>query len=220
MSDAAFTDFLTTAPSRHWQDGTVPAFKRPLDMVLSLAILLALAPLMLIIAVCVRLSGPGPVLFRQTRIGLGGQPFTMLKFRSMHADAERRLSEVIGQSERAGVCFKLARDPRVTPVGRILRRLSLDELPQLLNVLRGDMSLVGPRPGLPAEIAAYDAHARKRLGGLPGITGAWQVSGRADLSFEDMVVLDLDYLQGCSLWRDLRILAATFRAVLDGRGAY
>lgn len=209
-----------TAPDRALGGGPVPAFKRPLDVTLTTMLLVLGLPLMLCIAALVKLSSPGPILFRQTRIGLDDVPFQMLKFRSMYADAESRLEALQGQSDRDGVCFKIASDPRVTPLGRILRRLSLDELPQLLNVLKGDMSLVGPRPGLPSEVAQYTPRARQRLNALPGITGAWQVGGRADVSFDQMVEMDIDYIAQCSLRRDLHILLRTFRAVLDGKGAY
>ena len=220
MTDLGFTAVPRTAYPTRAKRRAVPAFKRPFDIALTLAILLLAAPLMLAIALLVRLSGPGPVFFRQTRVGLGGAPFRMLKFRSMHADAEARLAELRALSERDGPCFKIANDPRVTPVGRVLRRFSLDELPQLLNVLKGDMSLVGPRPGLPSEVAQYGLRDRGRLDALPGITGAWQVGGRADIPFAQMVEMDLDYIATCSAAGDLRILLRTFRAVLDGRGAY
>jgi lipopolysaccharide/colanic/teichoic acid biosynthesis glycosyltransferase len=177
-------------------------------------------PLFLLIAAAVRVSSPGPVFFVQTRIGLGGEPFRMMKFRSMYADAERRRAEVAALSDREGICLKLRNDPRITPVGRLLRRWSLDELPQLLNVLAGDMSLVGPRPALPEEVALYPPDAHRRHAVPPGITGLWQVSGRADIGFSDMIALDLDYARRASLRLDLHILLRTFRAVTDGRGAY
>jgi exopolysaccharide biosynthesis polyprenyl glycosylphosphotransferase len=198
----------------------VPLWKRILDITLTCAMLVAFCPLMLLIAVAVRLSSPGPVLFVQTRIGLGGEPFPMIKFRSMHADAERRQSEVAALSDREGLCVKVRKDPRITPVGRFLRRTSLDELPQLLNVLAGDMSLVGPRPALPEEVALYPPEAHRRHSVLPGITGLWQVSGRADIGFSDMIDLDLDYAQRASVLLDLIILLKTVRAVTDGKGAY
>lgn len=221
LHDTAPRLALVSAPRRAIAaTAHVPAFKRPFDIVVTSAVLLFSVPVMLVIAVLVKLSSRGPVFFRQTRVGLNGQTFSMLKFRSMYADAEARLAEVQALSERDGVCFKIVNDPRVTPVGRILRRLSLDELPQLLNVLKGDMSLVGPRPGLPSEVAQYAPRDRQRLNALPGITGAWQVGGRADVSFDEMVEMDIDYIAQCSLRRDLHILLRTFRAVLDGKGAY
>jgi lipopolysaccharide/colanic/teichoic acid biosynthesis glycosyltransferase len=167
----------------------LPRYKRVFDVSLTLLGLATIWPLFLIIALAVRLSSKGPVLFRQTRVGLNGETFGMLKFRSMYADAEDRRAALEAESERQGVCFKLRNDPRVTPLGRLLRRSSLDELPQLLNVLFGDMSLVGPRPALPQEVALYPDAAMERLKTLPGISGVWQISGRADVSFEDMIAM-------------------------------
>jgi lipopolysaccharide/colanic/teichoic acid biosynthesis glycosyltransferase len=197
-----------------------PSWKRPLDLCLTLLGLPAVLPLLFIVALAVRLSSPGPVFFVQTRIGRNGQPFGMIKFRSMYADAEARRGALLAQSDRAGVCFKSRNDPRTTPVGRILRRLSLDELPQICNVLRGDMSLVGPRPALPEEVRAYPARAFGRLSVLPGITGQWQVSGRAEIGFDEMVEMDLAYAADGRLITDLALLTRTFRAVITGRGAY
>jgi exopolysaccharide biosynthesis polyprenyl glycosylphosphotransferase len=198
----------------------VPLWKRLFDITLSCMMLVAFWPLMLLIAVAVRLSSPGPVLFVQTRIGLGGKPFAMIKFRSMYADAERRRTEVAALSDREGICVKVRKDPRITPVGRFLRRTSLDEVPQLFNVLAGDMSLVGPRPALPEEVALYPPEAHRRHTVLPGITGLWQVSGRADIGFSEMIDLDLDYAQRSSVLLDLIILLRTVWAVTDGKGAY
>lgn len=198
----------------------VPAWKRLLDLGLTLPGLVVLLPLFLAIALAVRLTSPGPVFFVQTRIGRGGRPFGMVKFRSMYRDAEARRAALLAQSDRPGLCFKARHDPRVTPVGRILRRFSLDELPQLFNVLAGQMSLVGPRPALPEEVAAYPARALGRLAVLPGITGPWQVSGRAEVSFDDMVELDLAYARRLGMTADLRLLARTVSAVVSGRGAY
>jgi lipopolysaccharide/colanic/teichoic acid biosynthesis glycosyltransferase len=199
------------------------AFKRAIDVAGTLVGLLLLAPLLLLIALAVRLSSPGPVLFRQLRLGRGGQPFYVLKFRTMVADAEHRVAELESRNEAAGgVLFKIRRDPRVTPLGRFLRRSSLDELPQLFNVLRGEMSLVGPRPlqlrdSYRLEALDREAFAR-RLGVTPGITGPWQVGGRSD-GTEGMVRQDLDYVAHWSLARDLKILLQTVPAVLSGRGA-
>ncbi len=198
----------------------VPGWKRLLDLTLTLPGLLALAPLFLAIALAVRLTSPGPVFFVQTRIGHGGRPFGMVKFRSMYRDAEARRAALLAQSDREGLCFKARNDPRITPVGRFLRRLSLDELPQLFNVLAGQMSLVGPRPALPEEVAAYPARALGRLAVLPGITGPWQVSGRAEIGFDAMVEMDLAYARRPSLRADLTCLLRTFSAVVSGRGAY
>ena len=200
--------------------GLHPVWKRPLDVCLTLFGLSAIWPVLLVVAMAVRLSSPGPVFFVQTRIGRDGKPFGMIKFRSMYADAEARRADLLAQSDREGVCFKSRNDPRITPVGRILRRLSLDELPQIFNVLRGDMSLVGPRPALPEEVRAYPTRAVGRLAVLPGITGLWQVSGRAEICFDEMVEMDLAYAADGRLTTDLALLFRTFRAVLTGRGAY
>lgn len=198
----------------------IPVWKRGLDLTLTCALLAAVWPLLILIAAAVRLSSPGPVFFVQTRIGLGGAPFRMIKFRSMYADADRRRAEVAALSDREGICLKVRNDPRITPVGRFLRRASLDELPQLFNVLAGDMSLVGPRPALPEEVALYPAEAHGRHAVLPGITGPWQVSGRADIGFSEMIALDIDYARRASIRLDLTILLRTVRAVTDGKGAY
>ncbi len=197
-----------------------PLWKRPLDVTLVLLGLLLIWPLLLAVALAVRLSSPGPVFFIQTRVGLNGQRFGMIKFRSMYRDAEARRAALLAQSDRAGLCFKSRHDPRITPVGRVLRRFSLDELPQIFNVLRGDMSLVGPRPALPEEVSAYPPRAHGRLRVLPGITGLWQVSGRADIGFDDMITLDLAYVSDDRLGTYLQILLRTFTAVLSGKGAY
>jgi lipopolysaccharide/colanic/teichoic acid biosynthesis glycosyltransferase len=198
----------------------VPVWKRGLDILVSALALVALAPMIALIAALVRLTSPGPAFFVQTRIGKDGARFGMVKFRSMRVDAEAAREALLAGSDRAGLCFKMKDDPRVTPLGRLLRRSSLDELPQLWNVLKGEMSLVGPRPALPEEVAAYPAAAMGRLAGLPGITGVWQVSGRAEVSFEAMVAMDVGYLAAPSLGRDLGILARTLGVVVTGRGAY
>jgi lipopolysaccharide/colanic/teichoic acid biosynthesis glycosyltransferase len=199
------------------------AIKRIFDLVISATALVLLLPLLAAIALAVKLSSPGPVLFRQTRLGEGGRPFDLLKFRTMVAgnrdDAHRAYVAALIKGEaapQAGV-FKLADDPRITPVGRWLRRLSLDELPQLVNVLRGEMSLVGPRPPLPYEVELYDARARRRLSVRPGVTGLWQVSGRNRLTFGEMVELDLQYIARWSPWLDLAIVARTPLALVTGR---
>jgi len=195
-------------------------WKRPLDLSLTLIGLLAIWPVLAVVALAVWLSSPGPVFFIQTRIGRNGVPFGMIKFRSMYADAEARRAEVLAQSDRAGLCFKSRHDPRITPVGRVIRRLSLDELPQIFNVLRGEMSLVGPRPALPEEVRAYPMRALGRLAVLPGITGLWQVSGRAEIGFDEMVEMDLAYAADGRLTTDLVLLFRTVSAVITGRGAY
>ncbi len=198
-----------------------PAFvKRLVDLVVSAVGLVVLAPLLLLVAVAIALTSRGPVLYRQVRCGLNGRRFTLYKFRTMVADADRHLDEVAHLNEVHGPAFKARRDPRVTPVGRILRRFSLDELPQLANVLVGHMSLVGPRPPLPEEVERYERWQRRRLSMKPGITGLWQVSGRAALDdFNHWIALDLAYIDQWSLWLDLKILARTVPAVLSARGA-
>jgi exopolysaccharide biosynthesis polyprenyl glycosylphosphotransferase len=182
--------------------------------------LVLVAPVLLAIALAVRLSGPGPVLYRQERVGADGKRYTMYKFRSMVDDADARLRDLLTRNEGAGLMFKLRHDPRVTPVGRWLRRFSLDELPQLFNVLGGSMSLVGPRPPLPQEVERYDTSTRRRLLVKPGLTGLWQISGRSDLSWEESVRLDLRYVENWTLALDLLILWKTAAAVLRARGAY
>jgi exopolysaccharide biosynthesis polyprenyl glycosylphosphotransferase len=194
--------------------------KRSLDVAVAAALLMISLPVWLLVALAIRLDTPGPVLFRQERIGRDGQPFTMLKLRTMVADAEKRLPELNHLNEAEGHFFKISRDPRVTRVGCTLRRWSIDELPQLLNVLRGEMSMVGPRPPLPHEVAAYDAWHLRRLRVRPGVTGVWQVSGRSDVPFDQAVRLDLFYIENWSLGYDLYLLGRTFGAVLSRRGAW
>lgn len=195
--------------------------KGAFDVVTAALALLVLSPLLLLIGLAVRITSRGPALFRQTRVGRNGREFTMLKFRSMCVDAEDRLPELVTSADDGnGVLFKLRDDPRVTPLGRILRRVSLDELPQLINVVTGSMSLVGPRPPLPAEVERYHDDARRRLLVKPGLTGLWQISGRSDLSWEESVRLDLRYVEDWSLSLDLIVLWKTARAVLRADGAY
>ncbi len=196
------------------------ALKLMMDICISLAALAVLSPLFLVVALCVYLEDGGPILFWQVRVGLHGRTFGMPKFRSMVVDAERRKADLIAQNERAGVAFKMRRDPRVTRTGRIIRKLSIDELPQLWCVLRGDMSLVGPRPALPAEVARYDLRDRRRLDVKPGLTCIWQVSGRGELAFDQQVKLDEKYIDNHNLVLDLILLVRTIPAVLTGRGAY
>ncbi|WP_342673057.1 sugar transferase [Chloroflexus islandicus] len=194
--------------------------KRVLDItVASIAIVLT-APIMLITAILIKLESPGPVIFKQVRVGKDGEHFYCYKFRSMYVDAEQRLRELQAQNEADGPVFKMKRDPRVTRVGRVIRKLSIDELPQLFNVLQGDMSLVGPRPALPSEVAKYTYEQLGRLHAIPGITGLQQVSGRSDLDFKRWVELDLQYIAEQSIWKDFEILLRTIPAVLLGRGAY
>jgi exopolysaccharide biosynthesis polyprenyl glycosylphosphotransferase len=196
------------------------AVKLVFDRVAAAVLLLLLAPVLIGIGLMVRLGSSGPALFTQTRIGRNGRTFRMVKFRSMVVDAESRLDEVAGDNEQDGPLFKMREDPRVTRVGRFLRRSSIDELPQLFNVLTGSMSLVGPRPPLPSEVATYGDDVWERLRVKPGITGLWQVSGRSDLSWEESVRLDLHYVHSWSLWLDMVVLCKTARAVLRADGAY
>jgi exopolysaccharide biosynthesis polyprenyl glycosylphosphotransferase len=194
--------------------------KRATDIVLSGLGLLVISPMLAVIALAIKLGDGGPVLYRQTRVGLDGSTFTMLKFRSMHTNAEARLAALRAQNPNIGLMFKMESDPRVTPVGRFLRRWSLDELPQLFNVLAGTMSLVGPRPPLQSEVEVYEDHARRRLLVTPGLTGLWQVSGRSLLSWEETVRLDLRYVENWTLSLDLLIMWKTFFAVVTKRGAF
>ncbi len=194
--------------------------KSLLDRSLGMALLLAAAPAILAAALAVRVTSAGPVLFRQTRVGIDGRPFTMVKLRSMYRDAEQRKAALTARNEAAGVLFKMRDDPRVTPVGKVLRRFSVDELPQLWNVVKGDMSLVGPRPPLPSEVDGYQDEVFRRLHVRPGLTGLWQVSGRSDLSWQESVRLDLRYVDNWSVAMDLLILWKTGRAVLGSAGAY
>jgi exopolysaccharide biosynthesis polyprenyl glycosylphosphotransferase len=194
--------------------------KAAFDRVGAALLVLLLSPALLGIALAIRLDSPGPVLFRQVRVGRAGKPFTIFKFRSMSVDAERRLADLRPRNDNDGVLFKLRDDPRVTRVGKLLRRYSLDELPQLFNVLLGHMSLVGPRPPLPAEVAAYPDDMHRRLAVRPGMTGLWQVSGRSDLPWEEAVRLDLRYVENWSLSLDLVIMLRTVSAVTRSSGAY
>jgi lipopolysaccharide/colanic/teichoic acid biosynthesis glycosyltransferase len=211
---------------RHlWRDGT----KRALDIIGSIVLLAMFSPLLLAAAALVRLTSPGPALFRQVRVGRRGVPFTMLKFRTMYADAGHAIHQDYvtwfikssRQQPTGGTeVFKLTDDPRITRVGHLLRRTSLDELPQFWNVLRGEMSLVGPRPPLPFEVEQYQPwHRRRVLEAKPGVTGPWQVFGRSRTTFDDMVRLDLRYARTHSLWTDIKILAATPAAMISGKGA-
>lgn len=194
--------------------------KRAVDLALSVLVLIAGAPLLALIALAIKLDSPGPILFRQIRVGKDGREFVCYKFRTMCVDAEARLPELLDRNEADGPLFKLRDDPRRTRVGRWLRRTSLDEVAQVFNILKGEMSWVGPRPPVPAEVARYEEWHRQRLLVTPGITGLWQVSGRSDLTFDEMVLLDLYYAEHWSLWLDLKILLRTVPAVLSARGAY
>ncbi|WP_206051743.1 sugar transferase [Nocardioides ferulae] len=209
---------LPLAPTR--PNGWVRAAKCLVDRVLGALLLVVVLPVLVVLAVAVRWDSPGPAFFVQTRVGRDGRPFRMLKLRTMRHDAERLRQVLDGANEADGVLFKIREDPRVTRLGRLLRRTSLDELPQLVNVVRGDMSLVGPRPALPDEVARYDDRTRRRLAVRPGLTGLWQVNGRADLDWERSVELDLHYTDNISIAGDLAICLRTMRAVLGGKGAY
>lgn len=204
-------------PRRH---GHARWFEDAVERLAAGAALVLLAPLLGVLAVMIRLDSPGPVFFRQTRVGKDATRFTMWKLRTMTCDAESTRTRLTGLDEGAGVLFKIRHDPRITRIGRWLRRTSLDELPQLVNVVLGHMSLVGPRPALPAEVDQYPDDVRRRLIVKPGITGLWQVSGRSDLSWEESVRLDQHYVDNWSLTLDLAILGRTVAAVLRGRGAY
>lgn len=196
-------------------------FKRWLDVSGSLAAIILLLPLFIIVAVWIKLDSPGPLFFRQIRIGLHGRPFHFYKFRSMYIDSEARRAALEKQNESGdGVLFKMKHDPRITPCGRFIRKYSIDEAPQFFNVLLGDMSLVGPRPPLPDEVAQYSLDDRKRLEILPGITCIWQISGRSDIPFREQVVLDKEYIRGQGFWKDVLILLRTVPAVIAGKGAY
>ena len=198
-----------------------PLLRRGFDLAATSAALIGRSPLSLTTALARRIESPGPILFPQTRVGKRGQHFTMYKFRSMRVTAEAEKAALSDRNESEDrVLFKMKVDPRITRVGRILRRLSIDELPQLLNILRGDMSIVGPRPPVPSEVAQYNAEDRKRLHAKPGLTCLWQISGRSDLSFAQQVRLDIRYLANRSLSYDLKIILKTTPAVLGGKGAY
>jgi exopolysaccharide biosynthesis polyprenyl glycosylphosphotransferase len=194
-------------------------FKRVMDVLCASALLLLLSPVITIAAIAIKLDSKGPVLFRQKRCGLNGRLFDVLKLRSMHADAEKRRAELVALNEMDGPVFKIRNDPRITRVGRWLRRLSIDELPQLWNVVRGEMSLVGPRPPIPGEVDDYDVGQRRRLSMRPGITCLWQVEGRNTIGFDEWVQLDLEYIDRWSLLLDLMILLRTLPAVVRGTGA-
>ncbi len=206
----------------HYVTGSVKPklrlFKRLLDIVASAAALWVLFPFLLVVAALVKLTSRGPVFFRQLRVGLHGKQFHMLKFRSMVVNAEALKASLAAKNEQTGPVFKMRRDPRVTPLGRFIRKYSIDELPQLVNVLRGDMTLVGPRPPVPQEVALYEPWQRRRLSVRPGLTCLWQVSGRNDVAFEDWMYLDLQYIDHWSVGQDIGLLLKTVPAVVSGRG--
>jgi lipopolysaccharide/colanic/teichoic acid biosynthesis glycosyltransferase len=185
-----------------------------------LTALIGTLPILLITAIAVKISSRGPVFYSSERIGIGGNPFSMLKFRTMVQDADKQLANLLERNESDGPHFKIQNDPRITPVGRVLRRFSIDELPQFINVLRQEMSVVGPRPPLRREVEAYDNDVQRRLLVKPGVTGLWQVSGRSDLSWDRSVRLDLSYVDNWSMVGDLLIIAKTVQAVFTRTGAY
>jgi exopolysaccharide biosynthesis polyprenyl glycosylphosphotransferase len=193
--------------------------KRVLDIAMSGAALMLLSPILIAIAIAVRVDSAGPILYRSERIGKKARVFPCLKFRTMVRDAERRRAEVLHMNERDSVLFKISNDPRITPIGRFLRKYSLDELPQLINVLRGDMSLVGPRPPIASEVKRYELNHLRRLDVVPGITGLWQVQARQDPSFDSYISMDTAYIENWSLWLDIKILIRTVTVVLAGTGA-
>lgn len=198
----------------------LPSWKRALDIFVSFTMIVALSPLLLATALAVKLTSPGPIIFKQRRAGLGGKPFTMYKFRSMYIDAEERRKEIEELNELDGPVFKIRNDPRMSPIGRFLRRTSIDELPQLYNVLIGDMTLVGPRPPMLNEIANYEQWQLSRLDLKGGLTCIWQVSGRSEINFEDWIRMDLKYVKTRNWLVDLGLLSKTAKAVISGRGAY
>jgi len=195
--------------------------KRAMDVAVSLSMLLILSPLLTLVAVLVKFTDGGPVFFNQTRIGKWGREFSAYKFRSMVIDAEKQVESIVHLSHHENsISYKVKKDPRVTWIGRIIRKTSIDELPQLLNVLKGDMSLVGPRPHVQREVDQYTLNDRRRLDILPGITCIWQVSGRADIPFPEQVKLDVQYIESQSIWTDIKILFLTIPAILFAKGAY
>jgi lipopolysaccharide/colanic/teichoic acid biosynthesis glycosyltransferase len=214
--------------SEHWSIGDLwtelveplPAWKRSIDVAFASAGLLALAPVFLCVAIAIKIDSPGPVFFSQTRLGRGRRPFRFYKFRSMTFDAEDRRAELEPGNETAGPTFKIRNDPRKTRVGRLIRRSSIDELPQLWNVLKGDFSLVGPRPPIPDEVERYQRWQKRRLDVPGGLTCIWQVNGRSEVAFEEWMRMDLRYVAKSGFWVDMKLLAKTFRAVFSGRGAY
>lgn len=200
---------------------SVILFKKFLDIVTSLILIIILSPVFIITAIFIYIEDPGPVFYIAPRVGKDGKHFGFIKFRSMVMNADKIKDKLLDQNEsKAGVIFKMKKDPRVTKTGRFIRRFSIDELPQLFNVLKADMSLVGPRPPLPREVAEYTLLDRKRLHVMPGITCLWQVKGRSDIPFDEQVQLDMQYIKSSSFWKDIKILLMTIPAVISGKGAY
>ena len=216
LPEAGSLDRVGLLTASWWQ----LAIKRSVDIAISSMAILLLTPLLLAVGLLIKLTSRGPVFYVQGRVGRDGEPFKMLKFRSMYVNAHDRRDEHVDRNMHEGPIFKIRDDPRVTSVGRVIRRLSIDELPQLFNVLKGDMSLVGPRPPLPEEFLHYSSRERLRLLVKPGVTCIWQVSGRSDLDFQTWIDMDLEYIQTWTLRLDLLLLARTVPAVVTGRGAY
>jgi lipopolysaccharide/colanic/teichoic acid biosynthesis glycosyltransferase len=210
-----------TSPIELGPSAAYTAAKRALDILIAASLLILLSPMLLVMALLIKCTDGGPIFFRQRRVGQFGQEFDFFKFRSMIVNAEALRLGLLAQNKHGNsITFKMCRDPRVTWIGRILRKTSIDELPQLWNVLKGEMTLVGPRPAVPREVVQYDGYERRRLAAVPGLTCIWQVSGRSDLDFRQQVELDLDYIRDRTLWLDLKLLLLTIPAVLSGRGAY
>lgn len=203
-----------------WERRGYAFVKRAFDIASSLCAMVVLSPIFLITAIAIKIEDKGPVVFTQDRVGKDGKVFKMYKFRSMYVDAEERLKYLSEQNEADGPVFKIKNDPRITRVGRFIRKYSIDELMQLVNVFKGDMSVVGPRPALPREVAEYDDFAKQRLLVKPGLSCYWQVSGRSNIGFEEWMKLDVKYINEMSVWTDLKIILLTIPAVLKGEGSY
>lgn len=206
--------------NKNVQSGSYRVIKRYFDIFVSSLALLLLLPLFMLVAAAVKIDSNGPAFYSQTRVGEGGREFKIYKFRSMKQGAEEQLHKLMAQNEADGPVFKIKQDPRLTRVGKFIRKTSIDELPQLFNVLTGDMSLVGPRPALPGEVARYTPYQKQRISVMPGITCIWQISGRSNVSFDEWVELDLKYIRERNMILDLMILILTIPAVITGRGAY
>ncbi|QNK55278.1 sugar transferase [Paenibacillus sp. PAMC21692] len=219
---SASSPYRGFAPAKEKRSFTAyGVMKRTMDIGGSLAGLLALSPLITMVALLIKLEDPkGPVFFQQTRIGKDGKPFRMYKLRSMSVNAEEKLKELLDKNEINGAMFKMKDDPRITKVGKFIRKTSIDELPQLLNVLKGNMSLVGPRPPLEREVTEYSDYDKQRLMVTPGCTGLWQVSGRNSLSFHEMVELDIKYIQKKCIWLDIKIMLRTVKAIIAPQDAF
>lgn len=200
--------------------GAYEIIKRIMDVVCSLAALVVLSPIFLITALAIKIEDKGPVIFAQNRAGKDGQPFRMYKFRSMYVDAEKRRNELLAQNEADGPLFKIANDPRITKVGRFIRKTSIDELPQLWNILKGQMSIVGPRPLVTYEQSQCNEYQAQRLLVKPGLTCIWQVSGRSDTKFDELIEMDLEYIRNRSLWLDIKLIIKTVVVVFTHKGAY